>query len=140
MNIADKYYRHNLNLSKNVMSNASGECNELELSNFDSLDSNIRNKFSSVLGGNMGVAYKPLSATAPKFTGKLSDTKEPIKATDAIPINTPASTPKTEDTKNEVSTDSSVKFMGMSKKTGLIVIGVLAIGVGTLVYFKFIKK
>lgn len=137
MNIADKYYRHNLNLSKNVMSSASGECNELELSNFDSLDSNIRNKFSSL---DAQQPLQTLVATKPKFVGKLSDSKEPIKATDAIPINTPTSIPKTEDTKNEVSTDSSVKFMGMSKKTGLIVIGVLAIGVGTLVYFKFIKK
>ena len=65
--------------------------------------------------------------------------KPPAQSTEQVSKEKEVTTDST--TKDSTSTTpSQKKYMGMSKNTGLIVLGVVALGVGAFVYFKYIKK
>jgi len=175
------------NITENVY-NANGveDCDEIELSNFSNLDTNIQQKF---VNGNRNEDYsnfrvfgigKPSqkqlqrwAAKNPKKVQKLIE-KGVINAPNAasaISANSKAivdgsrvveKTLKAQGKEEAVTIDAAneenqssanmsqreptptppaeKKYMGMSKKTGLIVLGVVALGVGTFVYFKYFRK
>lgn len=78
---------------------------------------------------------------------------EPIGRPSKAPESTTSSTPESSDSKSRVAetktpetttsstpSTSEKRYMGMSKNTGLILLGVAAVGIGAFVYFKYIKK
>lgn len=185
---ADEQAFYQTNVTENVYSaNGVGDCDEIELSNFANLDTNLQQKFGNgswdenysnfrVLGIGKP-SKKQLQRWAVKNPEKIQKLIEKgivnaPNAGSAIAANSLAisngsriveKTLKAQGKEESVTVDAAnqpsesaaktvqvptettpppaeKKYMGMSKKTGLIVLGVVALGVGTFVYFKYFRK
>lgn len=117
--------REKIGVSK--LSNANG-CNEIELSNFVALDSNIKNKFASADGSTQPVVGRPINPAL------LQNTKSGVKKIDPKPEERVVTTEtKLPESKGED------KILGMPKNVGIAVVSVAVLSLGAFVYLKFIK-
>jgi hypothetical protein len=110
-----------------------GECDELELSNFSALDSNVKNMVSKEIV-DYGFSGVKTNLASPKLAPKVDYNADGEEAKVA------ASTTESSLVKPVSVSPVEKKILGMRPKVAYGVGAAILIAAGTFVYFKYIKK